>query len=355
MRFDWVGQTARLAARQGYDVRVALAQAGVRGHNGLIDDDHPLGPAEFVLMCVYLINAVEDEMHAATRKPMALGTAAMAVQAMASARTLEAAIETVSKFFTMTGGSCRVELSTTRSYATVSVVAADGLADVASSVEELMAFWLHVQFSFYLGLLLPLARMTTTAVEHPNAGRIHPYLLCPVRTAGVSTLVFPTSYLRRPSQGRILDAPLFDAHMFWLSRHPVSNMMPIATIGSSAVTSSTLLGQLRQSDMTFADCCKSLSMSQCEVSSKLLVEGRTFRQLRRVALIDRALPHLRAGVTAEDLAAALGYSDARSLRRALMQASGLTINELRVERGDGQAVCAGRVLGQLREQLAAMS
>ena len=86
--FGWIGRTAILTAEAGADVRGVMAEAGVRGGTGLVDDASPIGPAEFLLMCRLVIKAVEDEMHGAARSRMMLGTANMVVRAMASSRTL---------------------------------------------------------------------------------------------------------------------------------------------------------------------------------------------------------------------------------------------------------------------------
>lgn len=140
--------------------------------------------------------------------------------------------------------------------------------------------------------------------------------------------MFPVQLLATRSRGVTIDHPLWEAGRFWLARHPATRTQ-ISDGDPERPATSALLSVLKQNDIPIANCLEELALSVQDLRRRLANEGTTFRQVRRAALIDRARPHLMAGSSADDLAAALGYSDARSFRRALKLATGLGIADLR--------------------------
>lgn len=350
MPFGWVGRTAALAARDGFDVREALATAGVTHGDDLVRDDTLLGPAEFLLLCALLINALDDEMHGAGVTPMVRGTASMIAKAVAGERNLAGVVHTVSRFLDMMGSACRINLDYSGDLASVQI-AVDGDPALTIVIEELMAHFLQHQFSFFLGFPLPLWTFTTRGADHPALGGVHPYLLCPVTLGSVTALSFPARHLRDLSHIRIETAPLWDAQMFWLSHLCPTEVEAIDATAQPA--SAAILDHLSRDNLMFEACCAQRCVTPHELKRTLALEGTSFRKLRRAALIDRARPYLVAGATADDLADMLGYSDARSLRRALKLATGLSLGELRRERLGGSA--KPNVFGTLRQQAMLMA
>jgi hypothetical protein len=77
--------------------------------------------------------------------------------------------------------------------------------------------------------------------------------------------------------------------------------------------------------------------------------------LRHSAFLERLRPHLLSGACLDDIAFALGFSDARSLRRGVRSASGLSVSELR------NVICVPEtpddplMIAHLRHQLEAMN
>ena len=350
--FGWIGRSAKLAARTGYDATSALADVGVLGPDGRLHDSTLLGPAHFLLLCASVINMLGDEMHGAADRPMALGTASLAAKAMMADARLGAAIETLSRFFVLTGGACSVRLSSTTSEARIDVVATAERGTTTSMIEELMTHFLLQQCSFFLGFPLPLSRFVTPAADHPAMGLRHPYLLCPIVPGPVTALTFPRHYLAHPCAAKIIDGPLWDAQSFWLSHHPATAAGNIDR--ARCPTSAQMFDQLLEQDMPFKACCARLAVGGNEVQRRLLLEGWNYRRLRRIALLERSRPHLRAGAPGEDLAIALGYSDQRSLRRALKLATGMSIRELR-SAVPGPGAGASLVMERLRSQALLMA
>ena len=301
-----------------------------------------------MLLCMLLVNAVDDELHGVARRRMSRGTAAMGARAMASAPELETAVKTLARFYDMIGGLCRFDLSCEHGEARVRIAAERGDRDQRALVEELLAHMLHIQFSFYLGELLPLSRLTTSTPRHPALGRRHPHLLCPVVSGDTTVLIFPAALLARRQRGTVVDKPLWDADRFWLARHPATRP-PLGPGDSERLISAALLSLLTRQDAAVAACAAALGLSLSDLRHALSGEGSCFRQIRRDALVERSRPTLTAGGSADDLACALGYSDARSFRRALKLATGLGIAELRRE-AELPVVANDEVIARLREE-----
>jgi AraC-like DNA-binding protein len=326
--FGWIGHTAKLTALDGADVRVAMAEAGVRTGDGLVDDTAPIGPAEFLLMCRLIINAVEDEMHGAARSRMLLGTANMVVRAMASSRTLQDAIETAVRFFVIAGAYCRLELRVDDGVASLLIRSDSGDFQTQPIVEEMFMTFLHIQLSHLLGFLLPVSRFGTTSPRHPSLGAEHPYLLCSVVQANVTGFALPAAYLGFPCRARVGALPRLEAEFAWIARHGEVRSGLLGHEDTDGL-SGDVYRSLLDCDRPFDDCSQVLGLTAAELRRGLWQEGTSFRRLRQAALVARARPHLLAGSGVDDLADVLGYSDGRSFRRALKAATGLGIAELR--------------------------
>lgn len=328
MPFGWIGRTARLAAEAGADVLPGLAQAGVGADDGPLQDATALGPAEYLLMCALVINAVDDEMHGAARTRMTRGTANLVVKAMAANRTLQGAIETAIRFFDIAGAYCRVELSVSGGEAHLLIRCNSGDLRTQQVVEEMFGTYLHIQLSHMLGFLLPMTRFGTTCPDHPLRGRRHPYFLAPVTSSNATALVFPAKHLAFPCRARPDANPLLEGELAWIARHTALRDGRFRDHDADTATAD-VFRRLLVRDLGFDACCRELAMGAAELRQRLAEEGASFRQLRRAALIERAAPALRAGGGLDDVADALGYSDGRSFRRALKAATGLGVADLR--------------------------
>lgn len=346
---SWVGQTLGMAAVEGVNVTDHLAALDGRLPDAP-DLDVGLGPAECMLLCLSLINAVDDELHGLSRVRMSRGTTAMGAKASASSTTLEGAIATLCRFHDMIGTHCRFALTRSASGAVLFISVERGEGSHRALIEELLAHTVHMQLSHFFGAFLPLTRFVTSSPLHPSIGRSHPYLLCPVVAGRTSSLVFPVELLAAQSRGMIVDCPVWEAGRFWLARHPAtSNAISEDDVDRPAT--GALLSVLKRDDLPIADCSAELALSVPDLRRSLADEGTSFRQIRRAALVERARPHLVGGGSVDDLAAALGYSDARSFRRALKLATGLGIGDLRRDAGIA-APDRGPIMRSLRREMA---
>jgi AraC-like DNA-binding protein len=354
MPFTWMGQTAVVAARRGIDVESLLINAGIAAGREGIGPDTFLDPAEYNLMCGLLITSIDDEMHGATRSRMRLGTASMGVKLMFTARSLGAAIVTLFRFYDMAGGFCTVRLDQVEGAAIISIHADGEPSSLTHLVEEMMATHLHMLFSYYLGFLLPLDGLRTPARDHPSLGALHPFLRCAIWSGPATELVFSSAYLALPSSPRVSEDALVEANIFWtaqLAKHQGGE----AFDETDARVSARVYRALLREDLSFAECCSDLAMGEAEVRHRLFAEGASFRNLRRTALLERVRPHLRASRSTDDIAFSLGYSDARSLRRAIKLAAGVSVSDLRASPTRRPPSADDPVTRNLRRVIAAMA
>lgn len=328
MPFGWIGQTAGALSTRGVDVEAQLLALGVGGELGRLDPLTALTPTEYTLMCVRVINMVDDEMHGTTRSRMRRGTASLGLKLFGTGRTLGAAIESLFRFYDIAGGFCDARLGRDEATATIQIYADGQRSDLTAAVEEMMATHLHMIFSFYLGFFLPLGQFVTSSANHPQIGRRHGYLGAPTVAGGVTQLSFPASYLDLPSRAQLSDKDLVDAVMYWLSCFEPMDAQA-GRPGMIGELGRAVLASLISEDQSFEQCCEAIGVGAYPLREALFAEGATYRQLRKIALIERVRPYLEVHASADDMAFGLGYSDARSLRRALKNATGLSLSEIR--------------------------
>lgn len=344
--FGWVGTTAHFAEKHGMNVRDQMVQAGVAA---AISDDTILDPTAFLLMCALIINGIDDEMHGITPTRMERGTASMLSKAMSAEKTLRGAIAVLIRFFRSVDALCDVQITQKDQLATIEI-RSDGIDTHTSSiVEELMAHYFVHQFSYLVGFLLPLEMFSTRSIGHPSLYREHPYLLCPVWHGKVTAMHFHASYLDMECRSAIAEDPLWDAQTFWLQLHPAVDVERSAWENRGTVSWHTYR-LLLERNLSLEQCAHELGLSATEIKRLLAAEGSSFRFIRRDALVRRVRPYLQSGMAMEDLAELLGYSEARSIRRAIKLAGGGTIEDLR---GSGPVEQDGtnmRVFNKLRQQ-----
>ena len=351
--FGWAGKTAAVAAARGAPILDWLSRANVGGPGGVISDQTALSVAQYTLMCVGVMNLVDDEMHAVSRTKMRRGTHSTGLRIMASARNLRTAIESLGKFYTMIGQGEQVALVTSGPTTQVQVSADISDPHLCATVEEMIAVSLHCQFSSILDRLLPLSAFVTHS-DHPNCNQAHPYLGCTVLRGKKTALVFPTSCLDLEPVAKLGDTPVTDAVLNWLKQLDARTLTGFDRHSLKPI-SAAVYDRLRDCDLSYAECGVELRLPGDELRRALLAEGSGYRSLRHSALLERLRPHLTSGANLDDVAFALGFSDARSLRRSVRSASGLSVTELR------KAICVADtrddplMIGRLKHELDAIN
>lgn len=352
MPFGWIGHTAKLAAHLGIDVRPALREVGVGDSRVGIGDDTPIRPDQFLLMGALIINGIDDEMHGVASTPMVRGTGNLMVQAALSATSLEGAINSFARFFRLAGTHCRLELSSD-SVASRLIIRSQGDSSVRHVIEEIWAIFLHSQLSSYLDFFLPLSSFGTPARHHPLMGTRHSYLLCPVIASQDATLTFPTSYLSFRGRPRAAQNPQLLGLLKWLDFHDEVANGCFNRDGDEDSMSAAVFRLLSDELVGLDVCLGKLGLTEKQLRYRLWREGTTFRRLRQAALIEHGAAQLSSGACTDDLAQSMRYSDARSIRRALKTAAGVSISDLR--QGLRKGVGGPAVIDRLRLELARLA
>ena len=281
-------------------------------------------------------------------KKLLLGSTALVVGGLMAAPAMAAdpikiGVGGYYTFYAIAGGFCHLEFERDEHSAIVSIRADAEACDLTAVVEEMMATHLHMLFSAYLGFFLPLHHLTTTSPRHPNLAARHAYLGAPLVLGRTTRIAFPAAFLDRPPKAPLGD--VLGAALHWLACfEPAPGGELGVTLGGQ--TSALVYRRLLAQDDALEACCAELGLKPRTLRAALSAEGSSYRQLRRCALVERVRPYLDARATAEDIAFGLGYSDGRSLRRALKLATGQTLSDMR-----GQASSAASIRPQLLHNL----
>ncbi|MDQ4420991.1 AraC family transcriptional regulator ligand-binding domain-containing protein [Sphingobium sp. DEHP117] len=350
--FGWAGKSAALAAARGAPILELLRAAGVGDSEQCIADGDALSAAHYMLMGVGTINLVDDELHAVSRTKMPRGTVSTGLRIMASARSLRTAIESLTKFYALIGQNQKIELGISGSTTRLELSADISDSRYSAAIEEMIIISLHCQFSFILDRFLPVCGIVTHG-DHPATNLTHPYLGCKVLRGPKTALIFPTSCLDLQPIAKIGDTPVTDAVLYWLKQIETQGFSRIGCQTLKPI-SAAVFERLRVRDVSYGECCLELGFTGDELRRALCAEGTGYRSLRHSALLERLRPYLASRANMDDVALDMGFSDARSLRRSLRSASGMSLTELKASIDLVTSCRDPSLIGHLKHQLNAM-
>lgn len=191
---------------------------------------------------------------------------------------------------------------------------------------EMVMVVLHTACCWMAGQKLQPRRMIAPADDAPGNGALFALLGCPVvRRGDDMELVYPSS----AADVRIV-AERFD---LWPSLLFETYRQITAEPLARTSTAEQVLDLLWQSPLDQARLAGMMGLSVPTLRRRLAEEGHSFRGLLSHVRQQQTLAALKAEVGLEDLAAGLGYSEARSLRRATRRWFGAPPSALRRLRG----------------------
>lgn len=250
--------------------------------------------------------------------PMSGDRQVLAARLALGCNTLDVAIRTVAKFHSI-NDPLRICLRTSGAYAVLSVHCDEKFAGGnTSSIEEIYLGTLFGILSYFLGQPLPAFAVTTRNAEHWLLGARHYSMLAPVRHGRATALIFPAILLAERRQGSGTDDIWWSISQHWLSctrgRHYLNRM-----------GEGELLTKLNEKVLaTYFD------ISTATLRRRMVAAGTRFRDLRHDMLMGASLALLGDGTySVREIALRLGYSDARSFRRFIKNATGYTPHQLR--------------------------
>lgn len=261
------------------------------------------------------IRATGDERHALGRAVIPVGTFELLAATLSQAETLREGLERFAKASALISGALRIELRKSR-YALVLTIKSTGVPEPARSLYlTLWAIVFHCLICWLTRRDLRVHEIRIPQDASPRTIEALQLLQAPVRMAGqdfsISYPVQDGSTLLMP-----LDLRPWEAEVFLVYRKLVARISSVADGADERSLAGRVQIELLSGAQSQSDICRALGLSPATLRRRLSDEGTSFRQIVdqfRQDYFDRLSS---GGGKLEQIAASVGYSDGRSLRRA---------------------------------------
>ena len=333
----WVRRHCAGAIRAGLDFETMLRESCID-----LDPEDPRGEisrAQHLALILGVIVALDDEGHGMTRRRVNVGMNNLAMRVAGTARSVEEAVEAFARFFEKTASPVLLRPAFSSNSVEVRFWSDSVDSDQAAAIEEIYSVSLMLNLNWLAGRKLSVQSFALRDPLHPSIGRLH-WAFDALTRHGPTTLLrlAPRQLLLRarvPAIGEFMWQPL----RFWIEND--SRINPGATTSASWASAA-----LRVADLTEAS-----EFSERSLRRRFANEGHSFRKLRTNAIAEAGVRQLLStDDTVEQIAAELGYSEARSFRRLLKAATGMTPAQIRADRTLSVPRSAdGRLYERLRE------
>lgn len=310
----WARKHCAAAIQAGLDFEAMLRESCID-----LDPDDPRGEisrAQHLALILSVILTLEDEAHGMTRRRINVGMNNLAMRVAAAARTAEEAVEAFALFYKKTVSPVRFQISAQTNALDVSVSLDSIDSGQAAAVEEVHIVSLMLNLSWLAGRQLKAQSFSVRDPLHPHIGRQHWGVDAPVHFgSSTSVRLSPRQALlaaRVPAAGDFMWQPL----KYWIENDPGINP------------------QLSWANATLrvADLPQSSALSERSLRRRFATEGHSFRELRRKAIAETGVRQLLStDDPVEQIAANLGYSEARSFRRLLKSVTGMSPAQIRTD------------------------
>lgn len=335
---SWATRQAAGAVAGGVDLDHLFERALISRRYG--DDRDRISPLQLTLFQALLVEATEDSTHGLLSRRLDPKTGPIGFRILFGSRNLEDGLKALAQFYDMASRTIRFQLTTEGSQAFFAAhVADDGPG--ACIQEDIQLVYFYLGLCCFLQAPFPASWVVTRDPEHFNLGARHYAMDCPVRYGAKAGIAFPKALLaRRPTAVQI-------GEYFWQPLEAALGMM------APARPADLLTGEVNNHELQVGSMAAKLDIAPSTYRRRMAQNGPGFRQFRERILLNATLSLLKSEAwCVEAIAAELGYSDARSLRRFVKRATGRTPSELREEFRD-QAPPA-RLYDRLRETLTSL-
>ncbi|MDH2384310.1 helix-turn-helix domain-containing protein [Bradyrhizobium sp. CER78] len=316
MPFDWITRHVSGVVRQGLPFEQMMAASLIDLRYG--DNRDVVGPAQYLLLCLNTALGISDAAHGLTRARIDPVYTALGLRVALGCATLEDAILSVGRLYKTASSAVQIELKTTSDLAILNVRADSARDADAVLLEDIYLSWVFMHCMYFLGTAMPVVDVTTRDAFHFNLGQRHFAFGAPVRHGAVTGMRFARALLGRRGTGRAGANPHWECFRLWLDFVEPEDL------------SLNGCGGLRDGGRPrLKDLAKDAGVSTSTLRRRLGIGGG-FRHARERTLAQSAVRRLRdSDDSVEAIAAELGYSDARSLRRFLKNATGSTPSQIR--------------------------
>lgn len=282
------------------------------------DDRDRISPAQLTLLYMSICNSIEDEAHGIGQGKIDLGYSALAVRAVLGCPDLETAVSAVIRLYRLASSGVQMSLHYEGEEAVLSVNCPEGRSGpTALFLEDCYLSFLFMCFSYFLNKPLPVVLFETRDRFHMNQGMSHWATRATVKYANVSTLRIPKAAMRLKRSAAPGDVSYRDLFRLWLDYVHEDRLIDLEAPNGIAT-------------LSVQDLAQQAGVSGSTIRRRLYTSNSSFREERQRILVGSAVRMLRLGDDSVDsIAVRLGYSDARSFRRFLKNATGKTPAEIR--------------------------
>lgn len=308
------------AVRQGIPLETLMARSFIDLRRG--DGQDLISPAQRLLLCINTVLTVEDATHGLARHGVRSKFPAIGLMMALGCATLEGAIQVLSRLYASESDAVRIQVKTANEWAVLSVHMETKDDRDLAYLEENFLVWLFIQCLRFLGRPLPVTTVSVRDPNHFNLGRPHWGLRGTVSSGSITGMRFPRQLLAEPPASRYGDDVMWESHRLWLDHLDGKLDLPAP---SSFVSGGRFV--------KFADLVRASGKSPNTLRRRLQARDHGFQDARRRALVQEASFRLtETDDKVETIAADLSYKDAKSFRRFLKNATGLTPQQIREQK-----------------------
>lgn len=275
----WLARRCGGAIRAGLDFEDLLDRSFIpRQEDGVLD----ISGAQHLLMTLNIIDLLDDEVHGFGHHRQRRGASAVLLCCLSDRGTVGSALDRLVRYLNFSRSVYRAQVNISRRWVDVSLNASTPNDRDAAMIEEIYASFLYQGLCWFAGRDLSVARLQVRMPDHPTLGRTHPVLGVPVVLGDTTAIRLPAACLALPRRAAPVDNPVLASSEHWQSGAP----RPVRPTGA--------------------------------------------RDDRNAWVLEQAIAHLQtSNATVDDIAAELGYSESRSLRRLIKSKTGRTPQEWR--------------------------
>lgn len=341
--FDMVRSHTTGAVRHGVPFDTLLTQSLITPRHG--DNRDSVSLMQQLLLCMNTTLMLGDATHGMARTSVDMSYPSIGLRMALGCSTLEGAILALGRLYALASNAVHIQLKTEQDIATVSVHMEAADEKDAAYLEENYLSWTFQQVLHFLGGRMRVLDVTVRDPLNFSIGHQHWAIGGWVRSGEVTAFRFARSLLSQAPSVRAGENVMWECQQTWLDF--VSGRVPLRP----PMDYGGETGFLRFSDMV-----RDAGVSPNTLRRHLQASSGGFRDVRRRALVSVASERLNASdESVETIAVELGYSDARSFRRFLKAATGLTPQQIRDNHGAGPSREDPSVLIALQALAARMS
>lgn len=311
----WLERKAAAAIANGLSIdsllECALINRTSEGGQGTVSALHS------IVFYASLVLQTDDATHSLVRDRLPPAAGPMSLQLLLGGPTLGEGLVSLVKFYELTSSRIRFHTATQGDRAFLGIHIDDDRWGVLE--EDTFLIYVYFALTAFLNSPVPVAWVNTRDPDHFSLGRPHYLMQGPVKLDRCAGIAFPKALLGARSAAEGLE------EFGWT---PIDRALSL--IGMAHDPHAIDVGHRRLQVDTLA---AEQMMAPSTYRRMIAREGPGFRKLREQVLVNAVLAQIEASAGSfEAIAAELGYADARSLRRFVKRATGLTPDELRRSR-----------------------